>query len=135
VHLGTNRLAIVRCGLLDRETVELNTKHRTLALFHLRPSSTLIAHFKKHCCSCPLLYVFQQFLFTSSPSASQNQSILPALVCALLTNTLLPYHQSTASIVSVPRPSRPLTASTLLLLQLNLGLCYAIPRNIPKAPA
>jgi hypothetical protein len=34
VPLGTNRLVIVRCGLLDRETVELITKHRTLVLFH-----------------------------------------------------------------------------------------------------
>jgi hypothetical protein len=33
VPLGTNRLVIVRCGFLDRETVELITKHRTLVLF------------------------------------------------------------------------------------------------------
>jgi hypothetical protein len=58
VHLVTNRLVIVRCGLLDRETVKLITKHRILVLFHLRQLTTHTVYFKKNCCSCQLLYVF-----------------------------------------------------------------------------
>jgi hypothetical protein len=53
VPLGTNRLAIVRCGLLDRETVELITKHPDTGFISLE--TILYTH-------CPLPYVFTQFL-------------------------------------------------------------------------
>jgi hypothetical protein len=49
VHLGTNRLVIVRCGLLDRETVELNTIHPDTSFISLETILYTLLALQKHC--------------------------------------------------------------------------------------
>jgi hypothetical protein len=47
--LGTNRLVIVRCGLLDRETVELNTIHPDTGFIWLETIFYTLLSLQKHC--------------------------------------------------------------------------------------
>jgi hypothetical protein len=65
VPLGTNRLVIVCCCLLDRETVELITKHPDTGFISIE--TILYTH-------CPLYRNTAVALDTPSLSSSQNQS-------------------------------------------------------------
>jgi hypothetical protein len=49
LHLGTNRLVIVRCGLLNRETVELNTIHPDTGFISLETILYTLLTLQKHC--------------------------------------------------------------------------------------
>jgi hypothetical protein len=114
VPLGTNRLVIVRCGLLDRETVELITKHPDTGFISIETILYTLPTLQKHCCSYQLLYVFLQFLiYILSVLKPEPKCITSTCLCSVDKHPRSLTTRALTPTLSVPRPSRPLTNSLL----------------------